>query len=76
AKAWDRTGHVLLCSSFSKTLAPGLRVGWIVAGRWRRDVERLKYGSTMATALLPQRALADYLSTGRWERHLARIRRQ
>ena len=76
AKAWDRHGLVLLCSSFSKTIAPGLRIGWIVAGRWRREVEQLKYGSTMATALLPQRALADYLATGRWERHLARVRRQ
>lgn len=75
AKAWDRTGHVLLCSSFSKTIAPGLRVGWIVPGRWRREVERLKYGSTMATALLPQRALADYLASGRWERHLNRVNR-
>jgi DNA-binding transcriptional MocR family regulator len=75
AKAWDRSGNVLLCSSFSKTIAPGLRVGWVVAGRWRREVERLKYGSTMATALLPQRALADYLASGRWDRHLARVGR-
>jgi DNA-binding transcriptional MocR family regulator len=50
-------------------------VGWIVPGRWRREVERLKYGSTMATALLPQRALADYLASGRWERHLNRVNR-
>lgn len=76
AKAFDRDGRVLLCSSFSKTIGPGLRVGWIVPGRWRRTVEQLKYGTTLATALPPQLALADYLQSGRWERHLARVRRQ
>ena len=33
AKAFDSTGNVLLCSSFSKTLAPGYRVGWMAPGR-------------------------------------------
>ncbi|MCW5626720.1 MAG: PLP-dependent aminotransferase family protein, partial [Burkholderiales bacterium] len=34
-RSWDATGNVLLCSSFTKTVAPGLRVGWIAPGRWR-----------------------------------------
>ena len=34
-KSFDEDGRVLLCSSFSKTLAPGLRVGWIAPGRYR-----------------------------------------
>lgn len=33
AKAYDRKGLVLLCSSFSKDLCPGYRVGWVVPGR-------------------------------------------
>ena len=41
-------GNVLLCSSFSKTLAPGLRVGWAAPGRYRRAVERLKFNSMLA----------------------------
>jgi DNA-binding transcriptional MocR family regulator len=75
AKAYDREGNVLLCSSFSKSIAPGYRVGWIVPGRWRKQVEHLKYVGTMANATLPQLAIADYLADSRYERHLARMRR-
>lgn len=75
AKAYDRTGNVLLCSSYSKTIAPGYRVGWIVPGRWRTTVEHLKFVSTMANATLPQLTLADYLGDSRYERHLVRVRR-
>jgi DNA-binding transcriptional MocR family regulator len=75
AKAYDADGNVLLCSSFSKTIAPGYRVGWIVPGRWRKQVEHLKYVGTMANATLTQLAVADYLADSRYERHLARVRR-
>ncbi|MCA1979717.1 MAG: PLP-dependent aminotransferase family protein [Thiobacillus sp.] len=73
AKAYDSTGNVLYCGSFSKTLAPGARVGWLVPGRWGQAVSMLKYVSSMATATLPQLALAEYLASGRYERHLARM---
>ncbi len=75
AKAYDGDGNVLLCSSFSKTIAPGYRVGWIAPGRWRQAVEHLKYVGTMANATLPQLAIADYLADSRYERHLTRVRR-
>lgn len=75
AKAYDTNGNVLYCGSFSKSLAPGYRVGWLVPGRWGQAVQQLKYVSTMATATLPQLALAEYLASGRYERHLGRIRR-
>lgn len=75
AKAYDRDGNVLLCSSFSKTIGPGYRVGWIVPGRWRKAVEHLKFMNTMANATLTQLAVADYLADSRYERHLARMRR-
>lgn len=75
AKAWDRDGNVLLCASYSKTIAPGYRIGWIVPGRWRQQVEHLKYVGSMANATLTQLALADYLADSRYERHMARVRR-
>ena len=45
-KSWDRTGNVIHCASLHKVLAPGLRLGWISAGRWHGRVEMLKYTQT------------------------------
>jgi DNA-binding transcriptional MocR family regulator len=74
-KAFDRAGLVMLCSSFSKTIAPGYRVGFVAPGRYRERVERLKFGHTIATATLPQLAIADLLDNGGYDRHLRRLRR-
>src|SRR5437899_4036785 len=48
-KAFDRDGWVMTCDSFSKTLAPGYRVGWVAPGRFRQQVEFLKWTNTHAT---------------------------
>ena len=74
-KSLDETGSVLLCSSFSKTLAPGYRVGWAVPGRYRPVVERLKFSTSVATASPTQMAVAAYLESGGIDRHLRRLRR-
>ena len=74
-KAFDTTGNVLLCSSFSKTLAPGYRVGWCSPGRFQAEVERMKVTSTLATPTLPQLTIAEFLANGGYERHLRKIRR-
>jgi DNA-binding transcriptional MocR family regulator len=74
-KAYDRKGLVLLCSSFSKDLVPGYRVGWVVPGRFKSTIEWLKYTTNVATATLPQVAIAKFLESGGYERHLRSIRR-
>ncbi len=74
-KAHDRNGSVLLCSSFSKTLAPGARVGWAVPGRYYEEVERMKIATTMATPSLSQMAIAEFLATGGYDHHLRRVRK-
>lgn len=74
AKAFDAQGLVLYCSSFSKCLAPGYRVGWAAAGRFAPQVQRLKMMSSLATAVPPQLAIADYLAQGGYERHLRQLR--
>jgi DNA-binding transcriptional MocR family regulator len=73
-KAFDTDDRVLLCSSFSKTLAPGARIGFIAAGRHRDTLRAMKQVLSGATAVLPQEMLADYLAGGRYERHLQRLR--
>ena len=75
AKAFDRKGLVLFCNSFCKTLAPGYRVGWIVPGRFRDQIQHLKYVTSMGTATLPQLAVADFLANGGFDHHLRRLRR-
>jgi DNA-binding transcriptional MocR family regulator len=74
-KAYDRKGLVLLCSSFSKDLVPGYRVGWVVPGRFKSTVEWLKYTTNVATATLPQVAIAKFLESGGYDHHLRSIRR-
>lgn len=76
AKAFDRDDNVLLCSSFSKTLAPGYRVGWVAAGRYQDDIERRKMLAGVATASPPQLAIAEFLANGGYEHHLRSIRRR
>lgn len=73
-KSFDEDGRVLLCSAFSKTLAPGLRVGWIAPGRYRDKVTHLKYVSSSMCPTLPQLAISDFILSGGYERHLRRLR--
>lgn len=61
AKAWDRHDGVLHCSSFSKCLVPGFRIGWVAAGKHARKIQRLQLMSTLSTSSPMQLALVDYL---------------
>ena len=74
-KAWDRDGRVLLCSSFSKTLAPSLRVGWVAPGRYLERVRRLKFTNTLGTPVILQKTISDFLRDGGYDHHLRSIRR-
>ncbi|MBS1152372.1 MAG: GntR family transcriptional regulator [Myxococcaceae bacterium] len=74
ARAWDREGRVLFCGSISKTLAPGYRVGWIAPGRHQERIEQLKFAFTVASPTLPQMAVAEFLASGGYDRHLRRLR--
>ena len=74
-KSFDEHGLVLLCSSFSKVLAPGLRIGWVHAGKFRPEVEKLKYVTTIASPTLAQLVVADCLQSGRYERYLRKLRK-
>ncbi len=73
-KSYDAKGLVLYCSSFSKTLAPGLRVGWAIPGIYADVVKRYKMNSTITTAMLNQELISEFLCGSSYDRHLRRLR--
>jgi DNA-binding transcriptional MocR family regulator len=75
ARAWDEQGNTLHCSSFSKCLVAGFRIGWVAAGRHARRIQQLQLMSTLSTSSPMQLALVDYLATKRYDTHLRRLRR-
>ena len=74
-KAFDRDGWVILCTSYTKTLAPGFRVGWMDAGRYTRRIAELKFSASIAQPALLGEVLGAYLESGGYAQHLRRLRR-
>ncbi|TCL04744.1 GntR family transcriptional regulator [Sodalis ligni] len=72
----DDEGRVLLCSSFSKTLAPGLRVGWIAPGSYMNRAVHMKYTGSGSTASLTQLAIVEFIKQGHYHKHVRRMRGQ
>lgn len=73
AKAFDQDGGVMVCGSFSKTVAPGLRLGWVEAGRWKDSVSMLKRVQGGPTNVVLEQALADLLSQAGYEARMRRL---
>lgn len=73
-KTYDQEGWVMLCSSFSKSVAPGYRIGWCAAGRFTEKVIKLKALTNVATASVVQLSLLQLLSSGAYDRHLRKLR--
>jgi DNA-binding transcriptional MocR family regulator len=74
-KSFDRKGLVLHCSSVSKSLAPGYRIGWVIPGRFKTQIIQLKRMHTVSTNTLSQSVVANFLSNGRYELHLRHLRK-
>jgi DNA-binding transcriptional MocR family regulator len=73
-KSFDQHDGVIHCASLHKVLAPGLRLGWIHAGRWHARVEMLKYVQSRSNEELAQWAAGSYMATGAYDRHLRQLR--
>lgn len=74
-KSFDTEGNVLLCSSVSKTLAPGYRVGWIAPGKYKERILKLKLVHSISSTSIVQEGVANFLKSGRYENHLRQLRR-
>ena len=75
-KTWDKDEHVLLCSSFSKTIAPGYRVGWIASGKYIEQTKKQKLLTSLASPSPTQLAIAEFLDVGGYDHHLRKVRKQ
>jgi len=73
-KSFDKKGLVLYCSSFSKTLAPGLRIGWTIPGIYKETVKRLKLNTSIVSPTLNQYIISEFLKSGSYDRHLRKLR--
>lgn len=73
-KKYDRFGHVLHCNSFSKTLAPGLRIGWIAPGKYMPRAYDIRSTGSVCTATVSQLTIREYLQNGQYDKHLRRLR--
>jgi DNA-binding transcriptional MocR family regulator len=74
-KAYDSSGHVLLCSSFSKTISPSVRVGYVAAGRYAQQVGFLKNVSSGGTNQFFQVVLAEFVGSSSYDNQVRKMRR-
>jgi len=74
-RTFDTEQRVIYCSSFSKTVAPGLRVGWCLPGPSLEAVKSLQTFHSLGCSSLPQCAMASYLQHGHYDKHLRSLRR-
>ena len=74
AQAHVTKGNVLTCGSFSKTAAPGYRIGWLLAGKYIEKVTRIKRSFSCSSGLLQQLTLAEFLASGDYDRYLNTLR--
>lgn len=70
-KSMDKNGRVLYCSSFSKTVAPGLRLGWIIPGKFFEKVKRQKLSSNSSANSFAQITMLEFLKKGEIRQHFA-----
>lgn len=74
AQRYSREAGVLTCSSFSKTVAPGYRVGWLLAGKFSDKARRIKRALSCSSSLLNQWAIAELIASGEYDRAISKLR--
>ncbi|MFT4020928.1 MAG: PLP-dependent aminotransferase family protein [Acinetobacter sp.] len=75
-KAWDHSGNIIYCASLTKTLAPGLCLGWLCAGRWHARIQMLKFTQTKSNDEWPQIIAAEVMGASKYHRHLQKLMRK
>ena len=74
-KYYDTKGWVMHCTSLSKSLTPGYRIGWAIPGKFLEQVQQIKRILNISSPTLTQAAVAHFLQHGRYEYHLKSLRK-
>jgi len=74
AQFLSNSARIITCGSFSKTAAPGYRIGWVLSDHFIEEITRLKRAFSCSSGLLQQLTLADFLASGNYSRHLKTLR--
>ncbi|MEF1214594.1 PLP-dependent aminotransferase family protein, partial [Vibrio alginolyticus] len=74
-KAFDTQERVLHCGSFSKSLCPGYRLGWVVNKRFNAQLQKLQLISTLSGSAPIQQGIAHYLQNDSYDSHLRKLRK-
>ncbi|HWV68734.1 PLP-dependent aminotransferase family protein [Chitinophaga sp.] len=75
-RTFDNSGLVMTCSSFSKSLAPGIRLGWLSAGRFYRQAEQVRFAIGSSVSPVYQETMNKILEGSAYEKHLRIFRKQ
>lgn len=74
-RSFDNNKNVLYCSSFSKTISSGIRIGWLIGGKYHLRCKNLKVAGTLGGNPLLQRALADFLNRNAYDKHVQTLQK-
>ncbi len=74
-KSFDETGSVIYCSSLSKSLTTGWRIGWVAPGKFFDEVMTIKAYTNVATNTPCQRAASEFFAQGGYDHHLRKLNR-
>lgn len=75
-KYWDDEDRVLLCGSFSKSLCPGYRIGWVVNRKLSERIQKQQLLSTLSSSFPIQQGIAHYLQYESYDNHLRKLRKE
>ncbi len=75
-KSFDEKGIVIYCSSFSKVISPGYRIGWCLPGIFYKKIEYQMLNSNLSHSSLPQIILSEFLKKGYYDKHIKILKKR
>lgn len=75
-KSYDESGSVMTYSSYAKTLAPGIRLGWLSSGKFLEKAEQIRFSIGSTVSPVYQETVNRLLSTNSYNRHVRSFRMQ